>query len=132
MASKEKHSSGLDFADKPPPSGHPDTNVITEDPGFMQRNKAEQSRLQGLMKPSGSPNSVSGKRRLRKSLFPAWDRWMVNDGGRKLFFFVFVLTQGIVAGLGFLNYFFKDNLNNARATFGITYREFVCYLNNIF
>ncbi len=34
---------------------------------------------------------------------------------------VFVLVHGLIFGFGFMNYQLKDNLTNARATFGITY-----------
>jgi len=60
----------------------------------------------------------------RETLLTKWDRWMVNEGGQRLFFVVFILLQGLLAGFGFLNYYLKDNLNNARGMFGITYRMF--------
>ena len=50
-----------------------------------------------------------------------FDRWMVNEGYRRFFVFVFAATHCMVFGFGFLNYYLKDNLTNARATFGITY-----------
>jgi len=49
------------------------------------------------------------------------DAWMVNDGGKRIFFLAFILLHLFVIVFGFFNYQFKDNLNNARATFGITY-----------
>lgn len=49
------------------------------------------------------------------------DRWMVNEGYWRLFIAMFVTVQGMVFTLGFMNYHLKDNLTNARATFGITY-----------
>jgi len=47
---------------------------------------------------------------------------MINEGGRHLFFAVWILLHILVAAFGFFNYELKDNLVNARATFGITYR----------
>jgi NADPH oxidase 2 len=50
-----------------------------------------------------------------------FERWMVNEGARRFVVFVFVLVHGLIFGFGFMNYQLKDNLTNARATFGITY-----------
>ena len=49
------------------------------------------------------------------------DRWMVNEGYRKLSMLLFAAVHSMVFAFGFLNYHMKDNLNTARATFGITY-----------
>ncbi|KAJ9647115.1 hypothetical protein H2199_002101 [Coniosporium tulheliwenetii] len=49
------------------------------------------------------------------------DRWMVNEGYRRLFVGVFILLHGMVFAFGLLNYALKDNLTGARATFGPTY-----------
>ncbi|KAL8797537.1 MAG: hypothetical protein Q9195_000354 [Heterodermia aff. obscurata] len=50
-----------------------------------------------------------------------FDRWMVNEGYRRLFVLLFVAVHGMVYTFGFLNFHMKDNLTTARATFGITY-----------
>jgi len=47
--------------------------------------------------------------------------WMINEGGRRIFFFTFVFIHALVLAFGFLNYQLKDNLVTARTTFGITY-----------
>ena len=49
------------------------------------------------------------------------DRWMVNEGYRRLSMLLFAAVHCMVFAFGFLNYHMKDNLNTARATFGITY-----------
>ena len=49
------------------------------------------------------------------------DRWMVNEGYRRLFVLVLMAIQMMIFAFGFLNYHMKDNLTNARSTFGITY-----------
>ena len=59
------------------------------------------------------PRDLNWKERL--------DRWMVNEGYRRLFVLVFMSVQMMIATFGFLNYNLKDNLTTARATFGITY-----------
>ena len=50
-----------------------------------------------------------------------FDKWMVNEGSRRLLVFVFLLVHAMVFAFGFINYQYKDNLTQARATFGITY-----------
>ncbi|KAF2459341.1 ferric reductase NAD binding domain-containing protein [Lineolata rhizophorae] len=49
------------------------------------------------------------------------DRWMVNEGYRRVFVGVFMLLHAMVFAFGFMNYQVKDNLNGARDTFGLTY-----------
>ena len=49
------------------------------------------------------------------------ERWMVNEGSRRVFVFLFAALHLMVYAFGFLNFFLKDNLTQARATFGITY-----------
>lgn len=51
-----------------------------------------------------------------------FDLWMINEGGRRIFFSVWVVLHLLVFAFGFMNYQLKDNLTTARATFGITYR----------
>ncbi|KAF2871020.1 ferric reductase NAD binding domain-containing protein [Massariosphaeria phaeospora] len=49
------------------------------------------------------------------------DRWMVNEGYRRLFVFFFLLLHVFVFTFGMMHYGFKDNSINARATFGPTF-----------
>ncbi|MCJ1481318.1 hypothetical protein MMC06_001475 [Schaereria dolodes] len=49
------------------------------------------------------------------------DRWMVNEGSRRLFVFLFMFVHAMIFGFGFINFYLKDNLTTARTTFGITY-----------
>ncbi|KAK3689644.1 ferric reductase NAD binding domain-containing protein [Podospora appendiculata] len=49
------------------------------------------------------------------------DRWMVNEGYRRIFVFVFVVLHAVVFAFGFVNFAVKDNLQMARDTFGPTY-----------
>lgn len=60
-----------------------------------------------------APRDLTYKERL--------DRWMVNEGYRRLFVFVFAAVHAMIFAFGFMNYDIKDNLTNARSTFGITY-----------
>ncbi|CAK7209832.1 hypothetical protein SCUCBS95973_000575 [Sporothrix curviconia] len=50
-----------------------------------------------------------------------FDRWMINEGYRRFFVFVFMLLHGMVFAFGFVNYARKDSLQGARDTFGPTY-----------
>ena len=64
---------------------------------------------------------VSGEAPRDLTLRERFERWMVNEGSRQMLVGVFILVHGMVFGFGFLNYYLKDNLTTARATFGITY-----------
>ncbi|RMZ79481.1 hypothetical protein DV738_g3322, partial [Chaetothyriales sp. CBS 135597] len=50
-----------------------------------------------------------------------FDRWMVNEGARRMVVAVFVLVHVMVFAFGFMNYALKDNLSNARSLFGYGY-----------
>lgn len=49
------------------------------------------------------------------------DRWLAQQGSQNLFVFMFVAVHSMIFAFGFINYHLKDNLNEARATFGVTY-----------
>jgi len=53
--------------------------------------------------------------------FEKVERWMVNEGSRRVLVSVFALVHLCVFVFGFVNYQFKDNLTTAQATFGLTY-----------
>ncbi|KAG8680411.1 hypothetical protein FRC08_016314, partial [Ceratobasidium sp. 394] len=115
---------GLDFADRDPSVGdtHPDVPHSN-----LRRNKTERGRLQGLMRVNSNSGATSPPPVAAKAVGmmgawrERWDRWMVNDGGRQLFFGVYVLLHLLVFGLGFIHYDLKDNSEGARALFGITF-----------
>jgi NADPH oxidase len=115
---------GFDFSDGavPPLDAHPDMNfdVDAPAPSHLQRNKTERKRLQGLQRSNtGSSKSVTPYE--PRSLSDKWNLWMINEGGKRLFFAVWIFLHLLVAVFGFLNYGLKDNLTQARATFGITF-----------
>lgn len=64
---------------------------------------------------------VSGDAPRNLTIWERYDRWMVNEGSRRLLVFVFGLVHAMVFAFGFVNYDLKDNLTGARGTFGITY-----------
>ncbi|KAJ1301338.1 hypothetical protein OPQ81_003738 [Rhizoctonia solani] len=113
---------GLDFADRDPSSeAHPDVPQSS-----LRRNKTERGRLQGLMRINSTTGIPTiGIRDTPSGVFAAWkakwDHWMVNDGGRQLFFGVYILLHLLVFGLGFVHYDLKDNSVGARSLFGITF-----------
>ncbi|KAJ7584892.1 NADPH oxidase isoform 2 [Mycena floridula] len=113
---------GLDFADRSMDRNlmdHPDMPVnIGSGPSHLQRNKTERSRLQGLQR---TRSNVSAKPLVDKtSSFTArWKVWMINEGGRQLFFGVFIFFHLLVGVFGFLHYSRKDNLTNSRKVFGL-------------
>ncbi|MCJ1308705.1 hypothetical protein MMC25_002359 [Agyrium rufum] len=49
------------------------------------------------------------------------ERWMVNEGSRRVLVGIWGLLHLLIFIFGFLNYQLKDNLTTARATFGLTY-----------
>ncbi|KAG6891275.1 hypothetical protein C0995_008527 [Termitomyces sp. Mi166 len=130
-----KRSSGLDFSDGNAPytytnalDAHPDVPSNSGSlPTYLQRNKTERRRLQGLQRSNTSSaypfsSSAMGSAPEKPSTFKErLDLWMINEGGRRLFFGVWIFLHLLVAVLGFLNYQLKDNSVNARQTFGITY-----------
>lgn len=118
-----KHSSGLDFSDRAPTSfDHPDIAIVHDGgPAYLRRNKTEHRRLQGLMR--SEPLQVAVESNGPDTFKSKWDRWMVNDGGRRLFFAIWIFLQLVVLVFGIANYQLKDGFVNARAEFGITYRE---------
>ncbi|RPA84372.1 hypothetical protein BJ508DRAFT_206196 [Ascobolus immersus RN42] len=48
------------------------------------------------------------------------DRWMVNEGNRRIFVSVFCILHALVFAFAFVHYSMKDNLEGPRAIFGIT------------
>jgi len=113
-----KRSSSLDSSDSGKVSAldqHPDTNrSADEQPAHLQRNKTERRRLQGLQSHGASVAVTAHK---PTTLGEKWKIWMINDGGRRMFFFVWIFLHVLVAAFGFMNYQMKDNFNGARTTF---------------
>jgi NADPH oxidase 2 len=64
---------------------------------------------------------VSGEAPRDLTVREKFSRWMVNEGSRRLNVAVFILVHGMVFGFGFMNYYLKDNLTQARATFSLGY-----------
>lgn len=116
-----KRSSGFDFRDRAAtgtmPDIHPDLPPTT-----LQRNKTERHRLQGLMR-SDTVKNEKPKSATEKAwgIATRWQAWMVNEGGRRLFFGLFILLHIVVAVLGTMHYGLKSNLSGARKTFGSTF-----------
>lgn len=123
-------NSGLDFSDGKMSgptaaiANHPDLannkflNAENQ-PGHLQRNKTERRRLQPLQRSDSNvakrptPGTMGWRQR--------YDVWMINEGGRQLFFGVWILLHLLVAVFGFMHYQLKDNSEGARALFGITF-----------
>ncbi|KAJ7349283.1 NADPH oxidase [Mycena albidolilacea] len=115
-----KRSSGLDFSDRLPAlDAHPDMDKYNPQKSNLQRNKTERGRLQGLQR--SASGAAAKKPSGPKNFGERVSLWLINEGQRHLFFAVFLFLHLIVSVLGFMHYGLKDNLNNARATFGITF-----------
>lgn len=122
-----KRSDGLDFADRATPDQleqHPDMPIYNPNmqSRTLQRNKTERVRLQGLQRSNTTSSGPTPPPR-PTGLFARYDLWMINEGGRWMFFGVWIFLHLIVTVLGFLHYQLKDNLVGARATFGITFGQ---------
>lgn len=112
----KSRSSGLDFSDPLPTlDQHPDMQNVNG--ASLQRNKTERRRLQGLQRSNTATKKPTGPKTFRDRVA----LWMINEGQRHIFFATFLFLHLLVAVLGFVHYDLKDNLHNARATFGITF-----------
>ncbi|KAF8624698.1 hypothetical protein AX17_007029 [Amanita inopinata Kibby_2008] len=118
-------SSGYDFSDGVIANleQHPDlanAYSLANQPSHLQRNKTERRRLQGLQR-SDTSSSFTRVAQKPATWRQKFDVWMINEGGRQMFFGAWVFLHLLVAVFGFINYHFKDNSEQARATFGITF-----------
>ena len=105
---------------------HPDMPVYSStavQPGHLSRNKTERRRLQGLQRSNTALNNKV-KPEAPRTIREKFNIWMINEGGRRLFFTVWIILHLLVAVFGFFNYQLKDNLVGARQIFGVTYRAF--------
>lgn len=125
MPFTKKRSSGLDFSDGNVPAleQHPDMANIAlggNQPSHLQRNKTERRRLQGLQR-TNTTASAKVTPYKPNTWREKWDLWMINEGGRRLFFFVWIFLHLLVAVFGAFHYQLKDNLTTARSLFGGTF-----------
>ncbi|KAL0260022.1 hypothetical protein SLS55_005766 [Diplodia seriata] len=56
-----------------------------------------------------------------ETLFERFDRWMVNEGWRRLFVFAFMLSHAMIFSFGMVHYGLKDNMTQSREQFGATF-----------
>ncbi|KDR77165.1 hypothetical protein GALMADRAFT_139180 [Galerina marginata CBS 339.88] len=119
----KNRSSGLDFSD-----GRGENKTLENNPDLvyaasthLQRNKTEWRRLQGLQTRGTGTLSGNNKPADERTLVNKINVWMINEGGRQLFFGTWVFLHLLVAVFGFIHYQEKDNLVTARSMFGITY-----------
>ena len=130
-----KRSSGFDFKDRNPfvdqnPFIDPkaDYNATGASIGApLYRNKSERDRLQGIQQ-TWINGSIPKNPQKTRTLGQRFDLWMINEGGKRLFFFSWIFFHCLVIAFGFMYYQLSDDLTNARATFGITYRQYFLLL----
>jgi len=96
---------------------HPDLRESLLSETALQRHKTERKRLQGLQKTTLN----TWKPAAPKSLLERFNVWLINEGGRQLFFGTWILLHLLVAAFGFINYQRKDDFQNARTKFGYTF-----------
>ena len=119
-----RRQSAMDFSDGKIPSleQHPDIVINGTQPSHLQRNKTERRRLQGLQR-TNTNNSAPVGPYVPRTTMEKYRHWMINEGGRRLFFFTFLFLHCLVIAFGFMHYQLKDSSVGARATFGITFRK---------
>lgn len=131
----KKRSSALDFSDSRPSiindtfEQHLD---LADNTGavHLQRNRTERRRLQGLQRTLTNASLYMAPP-TRKNFQEKFNVWLINEGGRQIFFAIWIFLHMLVIAFGFINYQLKDNLVDARATFGITYRAQFSFLVSI-
>lgn len=64
---------------------------------------------------------MSGTPIREETLRERFDRWMVNEGWRRLTVFLFMLVHLMIFSFGMVHYGLKDNLTQSRQQFGITF-----------
>ncbi|KAK1225668.1 hypothetical protein PQX77_011382 [Marasmius sp. AFHP31] len=122
---------------------HPDLPAHARQGAALQRNKTERVRLQGLQRTlsaterSQNRNPAASAPVDETSLVYRWRRWMINEGGRQLFFGAFIFLHLVAGVLGYLHYQLKDNLSQARKTFGAGFTiartsAVLCHIDVIF
>ena len=129
MANNWKRASSLDFSDgkMPPLSQHPDMAHPFADnglePSHLQRNKSERRRLQPLQR-TNTTSTVPATPYRPTGWMERFDVWMINEGGKRLFFVFFILLHILVIVFGAFYYGTSDDLVGDRKTFGVTYRAY--------
>ncbi|KAF9269495.1 NADPH oxidase B [Marasmius fiardii PR-910] len=119
-----RQSLDLDFSDKHK-DGNPDLYTIQP---HLKRNHTERRRLQTLQRRLTRELDVStniqagpAQSKLFQTFRNKVNLWSINEGGRQLFFAVWILLHLLVATFGYLNYLLKDDLTNARRVLGRSY-----------
>ena len=124
MPFNRRRQSSMDFSDGKIPSleQHPDIVINANQPSHLQRNKTERRRLQGLQR-TNTTTAQPVAPYVPRTTMEKYNHWMINEGGRRMFFFVFLFLHALVIAFGFMHYQLKDSSVTARGTFGITFRE---------
>jgi predicted ferric reductase len=122
----KKRSSALDFSDGKLPNlndtleQHPDLDNQANGAVHLQRNRTERRRLQGLQRTLTNASSTMAPPSER-TIKENFNVWLINEGGRQIFFVTWIFLHLLATAFGFMNYQLKDNLVGARALFGVTY-----------
>ncbi|WVQ97829.1 hypothetical protein IAU59_004944 [Kwoniella sp. CBS 9459] len=121
-----RRSSNLSFDSGPPPLGYAfsgqnaaissEDRPVVDRPTFLQRNKTERSRLQGLVH-TMSNVSTGGAAVKTGDWKERIKVWMVNEGGRKIFFFLWIFIHILAFAFALVHYTLKDNFVTARSSF---------------
>jgi hypothetical protein len=126
-----KRSSGLDFADRWPSNtittSEQHTDLVNDQDnasGHLHRNFSERKRMQGLQR-TLTITSPTASPRTPRTFNEKFNIWLINEGSRQIFVGSWIFLHLVVVVFGFIFYYLSDNLEDARATFGITYGALV-------
>lgn len=87
---------------------------------YPEKGQSERSRWTPLTRMLLS-GEMTQERQRELSAKEKFDRWMINEGTRRVFVFVFIVLHALVFAFASVNYALKDNLQIARDTFGFTF-----------
>lgn len=90
------------------------------DKSSMESNKPERARWPPLTR-----MLMSGEMSAEPPRDLTWrekvSRWLAQQGSKHLFVFMFMVVHSMIFAFGFINYHMKDNMSQARLTFGTSY-----------
>ncbi|WWC67708.1 uncharacterized protein I206_101620 [Kwoniella pini CBS 10737] len=98
-------------------SDRPNNNGLT----FLSRNKTERGRLQGLMHTMSKVGDQRGAGSKALGWIEKMKVWMVNEGSKRIFFFLWIFLHCMAFAFALVHYQIKDNFVTARSSFNWTF-----------
>ncbi|WWD07921.1 hypothetical protein V865_006028 [Kwoniella europaea PYCC6329] len=98
-----------------------DDRPINNGPTFLARNKTERGRLQGLVHTMSKLGDNANPITKASGWTEKMKVWMVNEGGRRIFFFLWIFLHIMAFAFALVHYQLKDNFVTARSSFNWTF-----------